>query len=309
MRHVHDLESLQLDRCYVAIGAFDGVHLGHQSLIRNMRQEAQAADCPTVVLTFFPHPSVVLGGRRPSYYITTPDEKAELLGNLGVDVVVTHPFDQSVARIRAADFVERVRRHLGMRALWAGQDFALGYQREGGLSFLRRLGESQGFDVHEVEAFVVEGEVISSTRVREALRIGDVARAGRYLGRPFAVPGEVVRGAGRGRALGIPTANLKIWEERAIPARGVYACWALVEGQRWPAVTNIGVRPTFDSGSAPAVEAHLLGFDRDLYGQTIELEFVDRLRDEMKFPGAEALVAQIRVDVERAKQVLGDGAY
>lgn len=308
MIHVHSLEELRLDRdAVLTIGAFDGVHLGHQRLIGAMAAVAHARGRLAAVITFYPHPSVVLRGRRPAFYINTPEEKAALLGRLGVDVVVTHPFSRQVSQIRAADFVDRLVRHARMVELWAGPDFALGHKREGNIAFLQARGAVQGFTVRVIEPTVVEGQVGSSTRVRAALEAGDVTLAARLLGRPFRLPGEVVRGVGRGRTLGFPTANLKIWEERACPGFGVYACWAYVgdDAVRYPAATSIGVRPTFDGeGATPTVEAYLLDFSDDLYGERLALDFIARLRPEQKFPGAEALIEQMRRDVEATREIL-----
>lgn len=270
-----------------------------------MVESGRASRLPAVVLTFFPHPSVVLRGRQPAYYITSPDEKAALLARLGVDYVVTLNFDLKLSRIKAAEFLDVLDLHLGFKGLWIGEDFALGYRRQGNRAYLERASRRRGFQLHVVPPFLLDGEAVRSSRIREALRSGDVARAGTYLGRFFSVPGVVVEGAGRGRGLGVPTANLEVWEERAFPAPGVYACFAEAVGRRWKAVTNIGIRPTFDAGSEkPVIEAHLLGFEGDLYGVEIRLQFVDRLRDERRFSGPEALLEQIGRDVHRAEEVL-----
>lgn len=305
MEHVRDLEQLSLERCDLTIGSFDGVHRGHQSLLKRMVDHAHRQGQPSVVLTFYPHPSVVLRGRQPAFYISTPEEKAALLADLSVDYVVTQPFDRETSLISADTFLDMLQKHLGLRDLWIGEDFALGHQRKGNRFFLQKAGEARGFRLHVVPPLMVEGDVISSTRVREALRSGDVSRVERYLGRPFRLPGKVVKGAGRGEGLGIPTANIEIWEERAFPRCGVYACWAEMNGGRWMAVTNIGVRPTFEDGqSSPTLEAHLLDFAGDLYGDTLTLTFIARLRDERRFDDVQALLAQIDRDIARARKIL-----
>jgi riboflavin kinase/FMN adenylyltransferase len=306
MQSVTALEDLRPDRpACLTIGAFDGVHRGHQALIGDMVAHAHSAGKAAVVLTFFPHPSVVLRGRRPSFYLTTPEEKAVALQALEVDALVTHPFSQAVATIRAADFVDRLLAHARLSELWCGADFALGHNREGTVEFLRAEGQRKGFEVVVVPPILIDGEVISSTRIRQTLRDGAVEQAARYLGRPFRLSGQVVEGAKRGHQLGIPTANLAIWDEHAVPALGVYACRAAVAGREVQAVVNIGFRPTFEGGEAhPVVEAHLLDFAGDLYGQTLSLAFVARLRPEQKFPGVEALLAQIREDIVQARQIL-----
>ncbi len=325
MHPVNSLEDLRLAQpACLTIGAFDGVHRGHQALIGEMVKHAHATGRAAVVLTFFPHPSVVLRGRRPSFYISTPEEKAEYFAGLGVEAVVTHPFNAEVSQITAVDFVERLIRYARLSELWCGDDFALGHKRQGDVTFLQAEGAKRGFTVNVVPPILIDGEVISSTRIRQALRDGAVEQVARFLGRPFRLPGEVVEGAKRGRTIGIPTANLAIWEERAIPAVGVYACRAQHHGRplgrerplgqspgdagsAYQAVVNIGFRPTFNTAEPRlTVEAHLLDFpaEGNLYGSTLTLEFVAHLRSEMKFPGVEALVAQIRSDIESARQIL-----
>jgi riboflavin kinase/FMN adenylyltransferase len=310
MRHVSDVTALSLPGSVLSIGSFDGVHLGHRALISRVVKAARRDGRPSVVLTFFPHPSVVLRGRQPALYINTPDEKAELLGSLGVDYVITQTFDAALSHLSADAFLDLLQTHLGMRALVVGEDFALGYRREGGRIFLEAVGPRRGFRLEIVPPLMLDGEPVSSTRVREALRSGDVRRAAAYLGRPFTLPGTVVRGVGRGRKLGIPTVNLGFWNERAYPAPGVYACWAEVNGSTHPAVTNIGMRPTFDDGLLhPVVESHLLDMTDDLYDRDVRLSFVDRLRDEQRFDGPAALAAQIARDIQKARDLLGaDGA-
>ena len=324
MHHVTALEDLRLTQpACLTIGAFDGAHRGHQALIGEMVKHAHATGRAAVVLTFFPHPSVVLRGRRPSFYISTPEEKAEYFAGLGVDAVVTHPFNAEVSQITAADFVERLVQSARLSELWCGDDFALGHKRQGDVTFLHAEGAKRGFTVNVVPPILIDGEVISSTRIRQALRDGAVEQVTRFLGRPFRLPGEVVEGAKRGRTIGIPTANLAIWEERAIPAVGVYACRAQHRGRPsgreaspgeagsvYQAVANIGFRPTFNTNEPRlTVEAHLLDFPAggDLYGSTLMLEFIAHLRAEMKFPGVEALVAQIRSDIDTARKILVNG--
>jgi len=306
MQHVTALEDLRLAQpASLTIGAFDGVHLGHRALISSLVAEAHAAGRAAVVLTFFPHPSVFLRGRRPSFYLSTPEEKAEYLAQLGVDAVVTHPFNAEVAAIRAADFVQRLVREARMQELWCGPDFALGHNREGTVEFLQAAGERFGFTVRVMPPVLIDGELISSTRIRQTLRDGAVEQAARYLGRPFRLTGEVVEGAKRGRQLGIPTANVAVSEERAVPAVGVYACRAHHADGHGQAVVNIGFRPTFEGAEArPVIEAHLLDSSGDLYGKPLTLEFIARLRPEQKFPGIDALLAQIHRDIATARQIL-----
>lgn len=305
MRHIHSLEQANLSQpSVVTLGVFDGVHRGHQSLIGRLVDQAHALRQVPVVLTFYPYPKLVLRGYQPRSYLTLPEAKARLLGALGVELVITHPFDDSVRHIRAAAFVDSLLVHLKMASLWVGADFALGYQREGNVDFLRGEAQRRGFELRVVDLMDAGGERVSSTRIRDALQTGDVAEAARLLGRPYRVAGQVAQGAGRGHTIGFPTANLDIPEEQAIPAHGVYACRALIGQVHIPAVTNIGLRPTFDGNGALTVETHLLDFSGDLYGQSIELDFIAHLRAEQKFSGPQALIDQINRDISQARVIL-----
>jgi len=305
MEHVRDINSLQLNGCELTIGSFDGVHRGHQALITCMSSAAGTTGLPIVVLSFYPHPAVVLRGRQPAFYISLPEERASLLGDMGVSYVITQRFTRALSRVSAGDFLENLVQQLSFRRLWIGESFSLGYRREGNPLFLEKAGKRMGFELEVVPPALVDGEVVSSTRVREALRSGDVARAASYLGRPFTLPGVIVHGSDRGKSLGFPTANLSIWKERACPGPGVYACIAEVDGHRWKAVTNVGVRPTFDNSHGKTrVEAHLLDFVGDLYGKVMRLTFHERLRDEQRFADPAALVRQITRDAHLARKRL-----
>jgi riboflavin kinase / FMN adenylyltransferase len=309
MEHITHLTLAKLTRpSVVTIGVFDGVHRGHQHLISQLVQAAHTADRLAVVLTLFPHPDVVLRGLTGRYYLTTPDDKAALLGDLGVDVVITHPFDDEVRHVRAAAFVDQLRTHLNLSSLWVTADFALGYQREGDFAYLTAQGRAKGFDVRQTDLIQANQHgTISSSEIRSVLAEGQVDVAAERLGRLYRVSGTVVKGDQRGRTIGFPTANLDVWDAQVIPAMGVYACWAQLGTERFMAVTNIGVRPTFD-GQALRIEAHLLGFDRDIYGDLLTVEFVARLRGEQKFSGLEALVQQIKADVARGSRLLTEYA-
>lgn len=303
--HIHALTDIQLTTpSIVSIGMFDGVHLGHQQLVRRLVNEAHASGRESVVLTFFPHPDVVLKGVTGRYYLTSSEKRAQLLLDLGVDLVITHAFNEEVSRIRAATFVDQLCNHLKMTALWVGPDFALGYKREGNVPFLRQAGEERGFTVETLDLWLNDGgQVISSSRIREALVAGEVELAARWLGRPYLVGGPVVNGDHRGRTIGFPTANISVWDEKLLPANGVYACWAYIDGERFMAVTNIGIQPTFEA-SKMKIESHVLDFQDDLYGKDLQLEFIKRLRPEQRFSGIEALIAQIRADVDEARAML-----
>lgn len=305
MKHLYHLTEATLSQpSVVTIGVFDGVHRGHQHLISRLVQAARASSRLAVVLTLFPHPDRVLRKLEGRYYLNSPAQKAELLGELGVDMVITHPFDDEVRQIRATTFVDLLIDRLHMNSLWVTADFALGYRREGNFAFLSALGQERGFGVQQIDLLQAEDDgQISSSKIREALLDGEVDKAAALLARPYRLEGMVVRGDQRGRTIGFPTANMDIWEEQIVPATGVYACWATLGDERLMAVTNIGYRPTF-GGHDLRVEAHLLDFDRDIYGETLQLDFVSRLRGEQKFPGLNELIAQITADVERGRSLL-----
>ncbi len=308
MEIVHTLDALAVGRpARIAIGAFDGVHVGHQALIGGMVRRAQTAGQAALAITFDPHPSVFLRGRRPSFYLSTQTDKARWIAALGVDALVIQRFDAAFAAITAAAYIDQLVRHGQVQEITCGPDFALGHGREGTVAYLEAAGRRLGFGVHVEPPVQMDGEVVSSTRIRQCLRDGAVDQAARYLGRPFTLRGEVVTGQQRGRTLGIPTANLAVPEEVATPAVGVYACQAeTAAGQHAQAVVNIGFRPTFNGGEPrPTIEAHLLDFNQDLYGQPLRLNFIARLRGERKFANVEALVAQIRHDIEAARQLVG----
>lgn len=306
MQHVTTFEEAHpAGPTIVAVGVFDGVHRGHQFLLQRLVEDARRTGAIPTVLTFFPHPDVVLGRAEPRHYLMTPEQRAAALAELGVELVVTHPFDASVRETRAADFVDRMLAHLRLRELWVGADFALGYKREGNVAFLRQQGQEKGFTLETVELVANDssGATISSSGIRQALREGDVEQAWEWLGRPYRLAAEVVHGDGRGRTIGFPTANMDVWEEQLLPQNGVYAGWAYLNGETFMSVANVGQRPTFE-GNIVRMEAHLLDFDRDIYGQVLAFDFVARLRPEMRFDGIDALVAQIRQDAEQGRQIL-----
>ena len=291
----------------VTVGNFDGVHRGHQSLVAGAVRQARARGGTAVALTFDPHPSRVLSPDKAPSTLMTLDQRAEMLAALGVDRLAILPFTFELSRESAADFARKVLREaLGARVVVVGESFRFGRGREGDLALLNRLGQALGFAVQGTKPVFHEGAPISSTRIREALSGGAVARAREMLGRPFFMDGAVVRGLGRGKTIGLPTANLEVVNE-TLPARGVYACWCRVlgdgEGTRQAAVVNIGHRPTFGSG-ALSVEAHLLDFQGEIYGRTVRAEFHERLREERTFAGPEALLRQVADDVARARRML-----
>lgn len=305
MRLISSLDDIQTEAAWLTIGSFDGVHRGHQEIIRRLVAGAQAQSAPAVVLTFYPHPAVVLRGLTDPFYLSTPAERVEHLAGLGVDIVILQQFDRPLANTSARDFVWTLKERLGLQQLLVGHDFTLGRGREGDIPTLKKLGEAFGFTVQVTQPVNLDGLVISSSQIRAALTAGNITHASQLLGRPYRLSGEVVTGDGRGRTIGIPTANLGIWPEQLLPAAGVYACQARLGEKVFGAATNVGVRPTFDHAKPLThVEAHLLDFRGDLYGQKIQLDFLARIRGEQKFTDARALVAQIQADIARARQLL-----
>jgi riboflavin kinase/FMN adenylyltransferase len=303
MHVFHNLTQLVSESPTVlTIGAFDGVHLGHQHLIRSVVESAQARSYSSALVTFFPHPSVVLGRAEP-FYLTSNEEKLEQLKQLGLDVTVVIEFTTETTHIRAAEFVNLLIENLSMREMWIGHDFAMGYKREGNAAFLEAMGREQGYSVRTIEPVALGGQPVSSSRIREALRAGDLRQANACLGRPFQLAGQVVKGAQRGHRLGVPTANLAVWADHAVPRNGIYACRAHVNNTTYEAVTNIGTRPTFDNG-VRTIEAHLLDFDGDLYGQSMALDLIEFQRPEEKYDTVEALIIQMREDIRIARSIL-----
>ncbi len=304
MTHSRDLTGVHLEKpSIVTIGVFDGVHLGHQTLIRKLVAEARATHRYAVVVTFDPHPDIFLRGLEGRYYLNTPEERADLLLSFGIDYVITLTFDDALRHIRAADFVVQLREHLQMTSLWVGSDFAMGYKREGNVDFLEIQGGEKGFTVNTLDLIMAESTTISSTGIRDALLRGDVKQAAEWLGRSYSVTGEVVHGLKRGREIGFPTANLETWNELVLPKNGIYAGWAFFDDQSYMAATNVGVRPHFD-GEDVTVESYLLDFDGDLYGKQLTVTFDVHLRDEMRFESLEALIAQITADVQITREHL-----
>ncbi|MBY0370260.1 bifunctional riboflavin kinase/FAD synthetase [bacterium] len=296
----------------VAIGNLDGVHLGHRALLAKAIDSARARAGKACVLTFSPHPQEVLHPGESSLRLTTDEEKKKLIEELGIDALVFLPFDNALAEQSAEAFFESVL-HRGFQAasIHVGEDFRFGAKRLGDTALLKTLGAAAGIEVDTLAAVEQNGARISSTRIRQALQQGNVREAGFLLGRPYALSATVVRGAGRGSGLGFPTANLDYPVEKAVPCNGVYACRVLKEGKSFGAVANLGMRPTFAGATSnrPVLEAHLLDFHGSLYGTQVEIEFVDRLREEKRFANVQALQAQIAQDVAHVKSLYAEESW
>ena len=304
MRIEQELEEAHIERDSVlTIGVFDGVHRGHQHLIGKVLSAAQAKGHSAGVVTFRNHPDSVLNPNFQPQYITSIAERIRLIEETGVDFVVPVSFDTEVAGLRARRFAELLRGRLRMRELVVGPDFAMGVKREGDMETLTSLGEELGFTVSAVEMLSEGGDAVHSTSIRKELAAGNVRGVSNKLGRNFAIIGKVVEGEQLGRTLGFPTANIEVGPKMAVPGNGIYATLAYVDGERHMAATSIGTRPTFD-GQGRTIEAFLLGFDRNLYNRQLRLEFVQRLRDELRFDSVDALMEQMELDVEQTRRLL-----
>jgi riboflavin kinase/FMN adenylyltransferase len=303
--HIVDWREMPANDCRdgaVAIGNFDGVHLGHAALIGALRKQADSVRGPAVALTFDPHPADVLRPGQSPPPVTLTAERARLLHELNVDHVIVIRTTPDLLALRADEFFEQViRRRLAARALVEGTNFGFGRGREGNIDTLARLCRESGIMLTIVPpVHVLDGEV-SSSRVRATLLRGDVGEAGRLLGRPYRLTGVVGMGQRRGRTIGFPTANLEAIPT-VIPGDGVYAVRAVVDGASWPGAANVGSNPTFGE-SAKKVEVHLIGFDGDLYRRQLAVDFLERLRDTRAFRGPAELTAQLRKDVEEAREI------
>jgi riboflavin kinase/FMN adenylyltransferase len=302
------LQSLQncggLPYPVVSIGNFDGVHLGHQAVLRLVRERAQAHRGTVVVLTFDPHPLRVLSPTTELRFLSAPEEKLALLGEAGVDVVVRLPFTRDFAAQSPDEFMVRVLQEgLGTRELYVGKHFRFGQGRRGTIKNLIEAGPRLGFTVEAISPVMIAGSPVSSTRIRELIQAGCMNEAASLLGRAYALRGTVIRGEQRGSELGFPTANLWPPEGRVLPPDGVYASQLVVGSQTAAAVTYIGTRPTFGAG-ARLIETHLLDGAQDLYGREVTVVFHERLRGDQTFSSADLLERQIAADVDRTREIL-----
>jgi riboflavin kinase/FMN adenylyltransferase len=286
----------------LAIGVFDGVHLGHQQIIRQTVADARRREAIALVITFDRHPNAVVAPERVPPLIQALSQKLRAIEALDADALLLVRFDEAFSRQPGEAFIRGLADSFGsLRSICVGADFSFGHKRSGDVALLRRLGEELHFAVHGLAAVSLDGEPVSSTRIREAIRAGELDRAGQMLGRPYALAGHVVRGDQLGKRLGFPTANLDV-AGLVLPPNGVYSARAIARGRRCRAVVNIGFRPTLQR-PAPTlqVEAHLLDFDGNLYGEELEIEFSERLRDEKRFASTEELKQQITRDIAEAR--------
>jgi riboflavin kinase/FMN adenylyltransferase len=288
----------------LTIGVFDGLHLGHKFLISKLVDLAHKQNFLSGVVTFRQHPRELLSPKTKLLYLCSVAEREQLLKNEGVDIVAALSFNQELAKLSAHDFVGFLIKYLKMRGLVIGPDFALGRNREGNAEALRALGEEMDFSVTVVAPKKINGEVASSTAIRQALADGDMEKVTRLLGRPFSLRGKVTRGEHRGTGMGFPTVNLSINAKMAIPPDGVYATRAYINEQEFQAMTNIGKRPTFGDSNERTIESYVLNYNQYIYGEDVKIEIIQRLREEKRFNSIEELKKQIAEDVKRGAEIL-----
>lgn len=308
MKIVRDLQGVARDKNSVAtVGTFDGVHRAHQEIIREVVNRARMREGRSVVITFDPHPKEVVASPKGEVrLLSTMEERIALFEKLKVDLLFSIPFTPQFSRLSSHEFYSRyVVNGIGVSEVVVGFDHMFGRDREAGIGELVKMGQEFDFSVFAVHPYTVDGETVSSTRIRRALASGDLLRAEKMLGYPYRLSGRVVRGDGRGKKIGFPTANISPDSFRKIvPARGVYVVAAEARGGRWYGMMNLGVRPTVTAGVAETLEVHLFDFSGELYGETVTVTFLRRLRDERRFAGVEELVRQLGRDREDALRVL-----
>ena len=310
MKIHYSLDHFNAHNPVVTIGTFDGLHKGHQSVIEQLKELAKEIDGETVIFTFYPHPRIVTSPNETSLrLLTTKEEKIKLFEKFGVDHLIIYPFNEEFAEITYTEFVKDILvNKIGTRCLVVGYDHRFGKNREGGYEYLQKCAEKNNFSVKKTDALSVEAEKVSSTKIRAALQSGDIKKANQYLGYEFTLHGTVVQGMQLGRKLGFPTANIEASDKyKIIPGYGVYAVLIEIGDQQYKGMLNIGTRPTFNNNADNrSIEVNIFDFSGDMYGQSITLVFIDKIREEQKFAGIEALVEQLKNDKEVAIKLLND---
>lgn len=299
-----DLENVTfLKETILTIGTFDGVHLGHQKILTNLIAEANRSNWRSALLTFEPHPQTIIRPeRKPQIRIlTTIDEKRGVLEKLGLNVLIVAKFDIALASKTGEEFIREILVHkIGMAKCIIGHDHVFGKNRSGDYELMVSMSRSNNYTVEQIETFLHEGTVVKSTLIRNLVREGDIEKANEFLGRPYILSGKVIKGDGRGRTIGFPTANILVHPLKIIPKSGIYACRVVVHERSYKAVTNIGSRPTFTDGGEDVIEIHLIDFDKNIYGENIQTEFLYRIRDEIRFNSGDELKKQISADIKTA---------
>lgn len=287
----------------LTLGNFDGVHLGHQEILKKVKARAKILGCPSVVYTFEPHPIKVVAPHKTLPLITTLDDKIELIKEFGIDFLICARFTKEFASQHPREFVKNeLIKRLNVQEVWVGHDYAFGRGKLGTVDYLKELGKEFGFKAHVVPAFKKGSAIVSSSKIREAILNGDVKKANILLGRFYSMSGKVIKGKNRGKQMGFPTANIDTQNE-LIPKNGVYAVFCEVKGLNYQAVVNIGTNPTFEESGNINIEVHIMDFNRSLYGRRLKIHFAQRIRDEIKFKTVDELVKQIKRDIKKAKKI------
>ena len=291
---------------WLTIGNFDGVHLGHQALLADLIRLARQDNTRSVLLSFSPNPKVFFSGEK-GFYLSTPGEKTALLSRLGIDDVLIIAFERKLANMAATDFMAELTQRINLKGLVVGEDFVFGHNRQGTTEVLAEFCEKQGIPFVVFPELMMDGEPVSSTRIRRALNDGKVDEARRLLGRPYAMCAKVISGEQIGKSIGVPTANLELDPDKFLPKSGVYATIAHLREKDYPAVTNVGVRPTFSEQEIVSVETLILDFNDDIYGEELRVEFIQCLRPEQKFDSVQALTQQIEKDKLITRRIFENG--
>jgi len=290
---------------YATIGAFDGVHIGHQHLIRSMVNQARKDSARSLVVTFHPHPAVLLRSLTLPFDITSPSEKQSIFHKLGVDFVLDLNFSKKMAGMEPDQFMDMLLDQYPIKQLWLGKDFALGKKRAGNLTVLSDIGKEKGYSIIDCPHVTDANGKISSSEIRNWIITGNFPPTTRALNRYYSLDGKVVYGDARGRKIGFPTANLEVWKGKLLPTSGVYATWITIDHKIFPSVTNVGIRPTFEStDTIPRIETHILDFDQEIYRKQVQLHFVEKIRIEKKFNSIDELINQIQKDASQAMEIL-----
>lgn len=287
-----------LEETVVALGNFDGVHKGHQELIRRAVNSAIIANLKSAVFTFSNHPKNVLAEKHVVKNILYEDDKINILNNLGVDYLISVPFDKKIQKMEPEDFIRQLLvKKLHMKEAYCGFNYRFGYKGKGSPEILMKVGLSEGFGIHVLEPYMVKGQIVSSTLIRKHIENGEVDKCPPFMGRYYSIQGKVIPGNRLGRTIGFPTSNITIDEEMVTPSNGVYITYCNYDGIKYPSITNVGLKPTIGKGeNSKNMETHIFGFNKDIYGRIIRIEFLKKIRNEIKFKNIEALVDQIKED-------------